>query len=144
MRDAHVDFDASNDHIRIDAGDGRETEGIALDTRERPSGGRWTDDEWVSRIDSHLRQAANVARIFGVHVRYNQAWCEDRAKKIGAHVPRPDDRSDIAERDAYMAIHGPLGTGRPCDLSFCPDPYFATVGELDLCQEHFDQVKDNV
>lgn len=29
-----------------------------------------------------------------------------------------------------------------CVLTGCEDPYYATAGDLDLCQHHFDQIKD--
>lgn len=31
---------------------------------------------------------------------------------------------------------------KPCVLTGCEEPYYATAGDLDLCQHHFDQIKD--
>lgn len=148
MTDAYVEFDASNDHINVELTDGSRYEGVAIDSRITGRH-RWSDTEWEGRIDLHLRWADSVAQIIGTYVRYNQLWCEQRAKGIGAWHPMPDHMTGRADEDAerarYLAIHGPMGSGRCCVLSRCDEPYHATfhegdVGPLELCVDHYDML----
>lgn len=145
---AYFEFDAGNDHCRIGATTGRWREGIAIDSRVTSGGHRWSDDDWQGRIDLHLRWADNLAQLFDSYVAYGQLWCEQRAKSIGAWHPMPASISGVddeaAEREAVLAKYGPLGTGRECCLTGCDDAYYATAGGLDLCVDHFDQIRDLV
>ena len=96
MRDAYVGFDGCNEHSRIDLiseEPGQASTGIALDCRTTSGGHTWSDDDWLKRVDLHLRWADDIAVILGTGVRYNQLWCELRAKKIGAHHPDPRPRN---------------------------------------------------
>lgn len=119
MTDGYIDFDATADYIRIDANgtvSGQpDSEGIALETRVTVGGHRWSDDDWKVRVDQHLRIAAGIARIFGTYVRFNQLWCETRARKIGAWLPMPEHitgrAAEDAERARRLALHGPMGAG---------------------------------
>ena len=121
MNNAYIDFDASNDHIRIDmigsVAGARGPEGIALDSRATSGGHRWSDEDWQGRVDLHLRWADNLAQLMGSHVRYNQAWCERRAKQIGAwhREPKPCAVHDGPDRETPNAEACGLGrTARRC------------------------------
>lgn len=106
LTDTYIDFDATNDLCTIRAGDGRHFEGITLDTRITRTERRLTDAEWTERVDMHLRHAASLARGLHVSIRYNQLWCEQRARQIGASYepPEPDPSDDTVAIDTIASI----------------------------------------
>ncbi len=94
------------------------------------------EDQGVSQESYSQGQALVV--VFHRDGMKTLTWLTD---KHGLHVgwSAKEDWDLLSELGATIQVPP---TPKPCVLTGCEDPYYATAGDLDLCQHHFDQIKD--